>query len=50
MLPGRYRMAVYDPSRGWRYLSVRECCLATRPGAPQDLGVIDTREGDKEGW
>lgn len=50
VLPGRYRMAVYDPSRDWRYLAVRECCLATRPGAPQDLGIIDTREGDKDGW
>lgn len=50
VIPGRYRMAAYDASSGWRYLNVDECCLATRPGKPQDLGIVDTREGDKEGW
>lgn len=50
VIPGRYRMAAYEASSGWRYLDVDECCLATRPGKPQDLGIVDTREGGKEGW
>jgi hypothetical protein len=50
VLPGRYRMAVHVGSGQWRYLSVDDCCLATRPGAPQDLGTIDAKDGDKEGW
>jgi hypothetical protein len=48
--PGRYRMAAYVESKGWRYLSVEECCLAVRPGKPQDLGRIDTKTGDAKGW
>ncbi len=50
VLPGRYRMAVHEASKDWRYLPVEKCCLATRPGAPQDLGIIDTRSADRKGW
>lgn len=50
VLPGRYRMAVEVAPGKWRYLSLDGCCATTRPGAPQDLGTIDAKEGFKEGW
>lgn len=50
VVPGRYRLAVAVQPGEWRYLPVDECCVATRPTAPQDLGTIDTERGRPSGW